>query len=261
MRDWNTRHRLPVRGAVLDGCGGIGGVAHGLVRAGLDVYGVDSNPALEEDYMKSGAKGFYCRDILEALEDRDFMAQFSGASVSPPCQNQSQMSNCRPGLAATYAQLIGPCRDRLAPLGIPFVIENVSGSRRLMNNPETLCMWGHFGRHGYRHRLVEAGGGLVLKSPAATSADVPVDHTPSKRPDRPNWECGQPHPVAAARAGHWKPGRFVSVAGHERREPVRAVMEMPWATRREDVAEAVPWYMAYWWGTQLREQMEMERAA
>jgi hypothetical protein len=59
--------------------------------------------------------------------------------------------------------------------------------------------------------------------------------------------------VATARAGHWKPGMFVSVAGHERKEPVRQVMEIPWARNRDDVKEAVPPYVGRW----LAEQFEV----
>ncbi len=63
-------------------------------------------------------------------------------------------------------------------------------------------------------------------------------------------ECGWPHPVAAARAGHWEPGRFVSVSGHERRAPVNAAMGIDWMSRREEVAEAVPPCFTRWIGEQ-----------
>jgi site-specific DNA-cytosine methylase len=256
MSDWNTRHRLPAYGSVLDGCCGEGAVSRGLINAGLkDVWGVDSNPALEAGYMRSGAKGFICADILEVLADEKFMSRFAGASISPPCQSGSWMCNCRPGLAATYPQLIGPVRDLLIPLKIPFVIENVRGNRAELINPETLCMWGHHGRYGYRHRLVEGGGGLVLKSPAATMTDIPAGYVRNKR-TTPNPECGQLHPIKAAKAGHWKEGLFVSVSGHERKEPVRRVMEINWMSNRDAVAEAVPPYMAQWWGEQLRDHLE-----
>ena len=256
MADWIARHRRPVRFAVLDGYCGIGGVTRGLVNAGLEVWGVDSNPDVEEDYLRgSGASGFICADMLDVLDDRSFMKRFDGASVSPPCQAGSDMCNCRPGLAATYEQLIGPTRDRLIPLGIPYTIENVNGNRAELINPKTLCMWGSHGRHGYRHRLVEPGGGLILSTPPVSGAVIPPGSVLNKRTG-PNRECGQPHPVKASAAGHWTPGTFVSVSGHERRAPVRAVMEIDWARKREDIAEAVPPYMAYWWGVQLREHLE-----
>ena len=254
MDDWNTSHRAPAPRAlaILDVYCGIGGITLGLIQAGNDVWGVDSNPDLEEDYMKTGAQGFICADALEVLEDKNFMSRFDGTTLSPPCQNRSFMSNCRPGLADTYPQLIPPSRERVLKLGIPATIENVSGSRDIMRNPMTLCMWKDFGRETYRHRLVEAVNGVVLQSPLIPSGGRPVPPgSILNRKQTPNWECGSVHQVAAARAGHWTPGKFVSVSGHERREPVRKVMEIPWAREREDVVEAVPPYVGYWLGEQL----------
>lgn len=230
----------------LDGCCGIGGISAGLAAAGSEVHGVDSNPRLRDDYLRSGAAEFICADILEVLADASFMARFDAAAVSPPCQSKSAMSACRPGLAATYPNLIPDIRPLLARWGRPFTIENVSRMRPWMIDPVTLCMWGHFGREHYRHRLIEAGGGLRLTPPAAKAANGV----------RPNRECGCPHPVPTARAGHWQPGMFVSVAGHERKGPVRRVMEIDWARNRDDVKEAVPPYVGAW----IAEQFEAHLA-
>lgn len=241
MSDWNTRHRTHARRAVLDGCGGEGGGARGYVQAGFEVWGVDSNPALEAGYLRSGASGFICADILDVLSDVKFLSRFDFIHVSPPCQGYSNMSNCRPGLAATYPRLIGPCRELLESQSRPWVIENVGAARPWLRSPVTLCCW-MFGRKTYRHRLFEAGGGFTLASPPAA---------PGEAPGRRNRECGWPHPVPAARAGHWEPGKFVSVSGHERREPVRAVMEIDWMSSREAVKEAIPPYMTAWVAEQI----------
>jgi DNA (cytosine-5)-methyltransferase 1 len=222
---------------VLDGCCGAGGAARGYASAGLLVFGIDNRPELEADYLKSGAAGFLCADILAALaapwvRNADFI------HVSPPCQFYSQMSRCRPDLAAQYPDLIGPVRELLNASGRPWVIENVEAAGPWMKDPVTLCGW-MFGREMYRHRLFEAGGGLVLDAPPAGMA--------GRRKS-----CGWPHPVPAARAGHWKPGYFVSVAGHERRGPVNAAMGIDWITDREDTAEAIPPAFTEWIGRQLR---------
>ena len=231
---------------ILDGCCGIGGITRGLAGAGHEVWGVDSNPRLRDDYLRSGGTKFIHADILEVLADTAFMRRFDAAHCSFPCQFASAMCDCRPGLAATYPNLITPGRPLLEATGKPFVIENVSRARRWLKNPVTVCMWGHFGREHYRHRLLEAGGGLVLTPPAPVAQQGGL---------RPNAECGRVHPVATAKAGHWKPGYFVSVAGHERREPVRKVMEIDWASRREDVSEAVPPYVGAWLAGQLEAHM------
>jgi DNA (cytosine-5)-methyltransferase 1 len=229
---------------LLDGCCGIGGISAGLADAGHEVTGVDSNPRLREDYLRCGAAEFICADILEVLSDTSFMARFDAVHCSYPCQFASGMSNCRPGLAATYPNLITPGRPLMEATGLPFTIENVSRARPWLKNPVTLCMYGHFGRELYRHRLIEAGGGLTVTPP-------PVPLLGGSQ-DRVNRECGLPHPFRTARAGHWTPGYFVSVAGHERKEPVRRVMEIPWARNRDDVKEAVPPYVGAW----LAEQFE-----
>lgn len=234
---------------LLDGCSGIGGIGHGLAASGRhEVVGVDINPAVRDDYLRSGAAEFICADILDVLADISFMRQFDAAHCSPACQPYSRMTSCRPGLAATYPRLIRPVRELLEalPFRIPWVIENVSSraARAEMQDPVTvLCMWGHFGRELYRHRLLRAGGGLTLTAPVPAAAPDSI---------RRNRECGCPHPVPTARAGHWEPGMFVSVAGHERKEPVRRVMEISWARDRDAVKEAVPPYVGAW----IAEQFE-----
>lgn len=249
---WQEQHRKTLPMLILDGCSGIGGLTRGLTLDNRnEVWGVDSNPELREDYLRSGGARFICADILEVLADTSFMRQFDAVHCSFPCQWASAMCDCRPGLAATYENLIPPGRPLLEATGKPYVIENVSRARKWLKDPITLCMWGHFGREHYRHRLLEAGGGLVLSSPPA------LENASLAGNVKPNRECGCPHPVATAKAGHWKPGMFVSVAGHERKEPVRRVMEIDWARNRDDVAEAVPPYV----GQFIAEQFEAHLAA
>jgi DNA (cytosine-5)-methyltransferase 1 len=201
---------------------------------------VDTNPRLRDDYLRSGAASFTCAGILETLAAPQ-VRWFDAIVVAPPCQWYSAMSRCRPGIAATYPELITPVREALNATGLPWVIENVEAAGPWMKDPAMLCGW-MFGREFYRHRLFEAGGGLVLDSPPR-----PPDDMPGRRRS-----CGWPHPVPVARAGHWTPGRFVSVAGHERKEPVRRVMELDHIRSREDLAEALPLCMGLWLGQQLR---------
>lgn len=235
-----TRSKSPL--AVLDGCCGAGGASRGYADAGFEVWGVDSNPRLKRDYLASGGSKFICADILELLADKYFVNQFDFVHVSPPCQHYSQMSRCRPGLSASYPDLIGPVRGLLEKLHRPWVIENVTGARPWMADPTTLC--GQMFDHPvYRHRLFEPGGGVTLAAPL------------SDNQFRRNRECGWSHPVAAAKAGHWKPGMYVSVSGHERREPVRKAMGIDWMRDREDVTEAIPPYMTKWIGGEVRRQL------
>lgn len=173
--------------------------------------------------------------------------------ASPPCQRYSRMSNCRPGVAEQYPELITPVRELLNDTGLPWVIENVTGARDFVKDPMVLCGI-IFGWESwlddpatlapgqcYRHRLFEAGGGLTLDLPPMV---------PPELAGRRNKECGWPHPVPTARAGHWEPGRFPSVSGHERVTVTRPVMGIDW-TNREELAEAIPPYFTKWIGDQL----------
>lgn len=230
--------------AVLDVCCGAGGAARGYADAGLAVWGIDINPRLEHDYLRSGAERFIAADALDVLADRSFIRHFDFVHISPPCQRFSRLSNCRPGLAETYPDLITPGRELLLVADMPFIIENVSGARNWLRNPITLCGT-MFGRPTYRHRLFEPGGGLTLTAPVQGEAP------------RRNRECQWHHPVPTARAGHWKPGMYVSVGGHERKAPVREAMDIDWMRRREDVAESVPPYFTQHIGTQVLQQLSL----
>jgi DNA (cytosine-5)-methyltransferase 1 len=246
--DWYSVNRNPGRRrlAVLDGCCGAGGASRGYADAGFEVWGVDNNRRLEADYLRSGATRFICGDILDVLADTAFANQFDFIHVSPPCQRYSRMSNCRPGLRDEYPDLIGPVRDRLEKLRRPWVIENVSPARPLLRDPVTLC-GEMFQRGMYRHRLFEPGGGIALTAP---SSDTELQR---------NKECGWHHPVAAAKAGHWRPGMYVSVSGHERKEPVRLAMGITWMSDREDVKEAIPPAFSQHIGRQVLNQLLYSR--
>ena len=183
---------------------GAGGASVGYHRAGFDVWGVDINPQKNYPFV------FVQDDALDFL--RKFGSEFDVIHASPPCQRHSAMSNCRPGLADTYPDLIDPVRELLIELGKPYIIENVPGSP--LRDPITLC--GHmFGLELYRHRLFETSFELAA-------------------PEHPK------HVVPASRAGHWTPGTIMSVSGHI--APIaqaRKAMGIDWMNR-EELAESIP---------------------
>lgn len=192
---------------------GAGGAAMGYSRAGYQVIGVDIKP------QKNYPFEFHQCDALAYLDWAcgDF---FDVIHASPPCQRYSKMSNCRPGLADGYPDLIGPTRERLERLGVPYIIENVEGAPLV--DPVMLCPQ-MFGRELYRHRLFETN--FPLEQPA---------HPPHIKP--------------ASKAGHWKPGTVMSIAGHI--APIamaRELMGIDWTTR-EELAEAIPPYFTEYIG-------------
>lgn len=184
----------------------------GLHQAGFEVVGVDV--AEQPDYPFEFRRG----DALEAdLRGFDFVW------ASPPCQRFSRMSNCKLGLSGKYPDLIEPIRQKLRKWGGPWIIENVPGAPLL--DPVLLC-GSMFGLPIYRHRLFECYQKLVV-----------LNH-----PE---------HVVPTSKAGHWKPGTYVSIAGHC--APIamaRAAMEIGWMCRAS-LAEAIPPRFSKFLGEQI----------
>lgn len=211
---------------ILDVCCCAGAASWGYWLAGFEPEGIDIEP--QRNYRFPFTVG----DLLDL--DPDWIGdRYDALHISPPCQSYSAMSNCRPGLADTYDRLIGFARDLAIETGLPYVIENVMGSD--LHEPVMLCGF-MFGRQLYRHRLFETNWGLA-------------------QPEHPE------HTIPASKAGHWRPGTIMSVAGHV--SPIklaREVMEIDWTTRAE-LAEAIPPYYTEYVGTQLHAVIAARRAA
>ena len=117
-----------------------GGAAMGYHRAGFEVVGVDIEPQPHFPFE------FHQADALTfPLEG------FDAYHASPPCQGYSI---CQNFTKHDYPQLLDAVRDRLTSTGAPFVIENVMGAKKYMENPLMLCGT-MFGLRVIRHRLFE----------------------------------------------------------------------------------------------------------
>jgi DNA (cytosine-5)-methyltransferase 1 len=232
-----------VRRRVLDLYCCEGGAGMGYHRAGLDVVGIDKErqarypfPCLEYDAI-TVLDGLISDGAFSWLNLRDFDA----VHASPPCQRKSRMTNCRPGLAETYPDLIGPTRDRLRALGLPWVMENVEGAGLPGQNDlfgaNGLTLCGHmFGLRLYRHRFFE------------TSFSISPPHHPR-------------HLTPASKAGHWQPGTIISVEGNC--APIaeaREAMGIGWMTRG-GLVEAIPPAYTEYIGSALLAAIEAGRAA
>lgn len=217
-----------MRPLLLDLFCGAGGAAMGWHRAGFEVVGVDINPQPNYPFE------FHQTDAISLLRLAVRMGdtRFAVVHASPPCQGYSAMSACRPGLADKYPRLIEPVRELLDELSVPYVIENVPGSP--LKNPIELCGF-MFGLELYRHRLFES-------------------NVPLTAPEHPE------HTMPASKAGHWRPGTVMSVAGHV--SPIakaREVMGIDWTTR-DELAEAIPPAYTEFVGRQLLAHLEAEAA-
>jgi DNA (cytosine-5)-methyltransferase 1 len=192
---------------------GAGGAAMGLHRAGFNVTGVDI--VAQPDYPFDFVQG---DAMTHPLDGFDFVW------ASPPCQRYSVASQCRVGLSETYPDLVSATRDRLLAWGGPFIIENVP--RSPLRNPVMLC-GAMFGLKSYRHRLFESN--VALSTP--------------------------PHPkhiAITSRAGHWRPGTQVSVAGNC--APIamaREALGIPWM-KRDGLRNAIPPVFAEFLARQIK---------
>jgi DNA (cytosine-5)-methyltransferase 1 len=197
---------------VADLGGGVGISGDGYAQAGFEVVGFDINPKCAKWYPYE----FHCVDVL-TLTPEYLAENFDLVHHAPPCQRWSKMSQCRPGLAETYPDLITPMRPVLQASGLPYVIENVENAPLI--DPVWLCAWS-FGKQLYRHRGFETGNGLVVP--------------PMRHPE---------HTVPASRAGHWVEGTVMSLAGHY--SPTDKALELMGMSRfvpRKYVKEAAPAY-------------------
>lgn len=149
---------------LLDLFSGAGGAAMGYSRAGFEVVGVDIKPQPHYPFE------FIQADVFEHLKwrfDRNLGLQFDAIHASPPCQAYSPLRNM--WNKRGHPDLIGPTRERLRQIGLPYVIENVPGAASQLRNPVTLCgSQFHLGcdkAELRRHRLFESNTDLFAMLP------------------------------------------------------------------------------------------------
>jgi DNA (cytosine-5)-methyltransferase 1 len=204
------------RPRLLDLFCGAGGAAMGYSWAGFDVVGVDINPQPHYpfEFHQANAMTF-------PLDGYDVI------HASPPCQAYSVTRSLH---AVKYPKLVGPTRDRLQAVGVPYVIENVVGADLI--EPVTLC-GSMFGLGVRRHRRFETPG-LIMR--------------PKCRHDL------QPEPLDVTGGGPTKTGRTRTTGGVSRKprsvKEAGDAMGVDWMTRTE-LNEAVPPAYTQFLGEQL----------
>lgn len=119
-----------------------GGASKGLHDAGFEVVGVDieAQPSYPFEFVQADA-------LTIDLTGFDFIW------ASPPCQAFTAYKR-RPDHVKRRPNLIPKTRKRLLEAGVPYVIENVTGARKHLQNPVLLC-GSMFGLDVRRHRLFE----------------------------------------------------------------------------------------------------------
>jgi DNA (cytosine-5)-methyltransferase 1 len=199
------------RRQALDGYCCQGGATRGYQQAGLHVTGVD-----KDAQPRYCGDTFIQADMIQFLrKHRDWIRDtFVFLHMSPPCQFDS---DCQRIQGRDHPDLIGPTRDELNTIGLPWVIENVRGALPKLHNPIMLCGT-MFGLRTYRHRYFETGGGFTF--------------TPPEHPEHaaPQAKMGRPA----------RPGEFVQYIGNfSGVQAARDDMGMPWANR-DGLREAIP---------------------
>lgn len=106
-------------------CGGFG-AGYGFLLAGGEVTGIDK---VRRQSLPPGVT-FIKADVLDVLEDKEYLQSFDLIHASPPCQTHSRTKHLRDaqGKGTDKVDLIDETRDALDRAGVPYVIENVPGA-------------------------------------------------------------------------------------------------------------------------------------
>jgi DNA (cytosine-5)-methyltransferase 1 len=165
----SAEYSTSIKPRLLDLFCGAGGAAMGYSRAGFDVVGIDIAPQPHYPFEFKNA------DVMEVMKDCGrWVRSFDAIHASPPCQHYSDLGK-RNGNADDWPDLIGPVRDKLLRIGLPYVIENVDGAPLI--DPVILCGVSFPELRVIRHRLFESNVSLV----AAPHKTHPLVFTHDKR--------------------------------------------------------------------------------
>lgn len=185
------------------------GTSVGYARAGWEVTASDIDTYDKHPEVAD----WITADALDILDDVAFCRTFQLITLSPPCQLHTLAQRIQGNL---HPDLIQPCRERLAAIGVPYVIENVPGAP--LDHPVELCGCMFPELNVYRARWFEEGNGLLLEQPA---------HRPHTQR---NTKMGRPP----------KPGERMHVVGNfSGVAQARLAMGIDWMTR-DNLREAVP---------------------
>lgn len=211
-----------MRPRLLDLFCGAGGAAVGYDRAGFEVVGVDIRPQPRYPFE------FHQADAMTFPLDG-----FDAIHASPPCQAYSQSTLSQRRSGHEYPELVPACRDRLAAIGLPWVIENVPNAP--IRADFVLC-GSQFGLQLVRHRWFEVSWGPL----EALTLMPPCSH------DR----------LAVTVTGHGTPSyvrnsrkrQGIVEAGYGSRS--RTAMGIDWM-QRDEISQAIPPAYTEWIGGHL----------
>lgn len=156
-----------------------GGASTGYAQAGFDVTGIDIKKQKRYPYE------FIQADVLEVLQDLDYLRSFDVIAASPPCQTHSITKHLRvaQGKNTDKVDLIPQTRAALIKSEKPYVIENVPQAPLI--EPVQFC-GSSYGLKVRRHRLFESNLNLVGSVCDHKAQGKPVGVYGSMRDEIPN---------------------------------------------------------------------------
>jgi DNA (cytosine-5)-methyltransferase 1 len=144
-----------------------GGTTKGLQQAGFYAIGVDKDP-----------QPHYCGDEFVQADYTEmdipaFVKRVGAVAVvgGPPCQFGSVLTPTH--TRHLHPNLIPYVRKEFIKTGLPYVIENVAGSRAHLVNPLMLC-GSMFNLEVWRHRYFENNFGLLMSPASCNHGYAPV---------------------------------------------------------------------------------------
>ena len=232
---------------------GAGGCSVGYARAGWDVVGVDINPHPEYPFefhqldatalrmdVNSGCIHEY--GPASALPGRSgvCLGRFDAVAASPPCPRYSTITPA--ASRDKHPDLIPVMRDLLRSWNLPYVIENVPGAARVMENPVRVC-GSAFDLGVRRHRYFESNVWLAPTEcfhatqgrPIGVYGDHPQDDEHYRRPD-----------------GTRRGNKAKTI------EQAREVMGIDWMNDWDDITDAIPPAYTEYIGRQLLDALNSE---
>jgi DNA (cytosine-5)-methyltransferase 1 len=205
-----------------------GGAAKGYQRAGFYVVGVDINPQPN-----------YCGDQFHQADAFTFpLDGFDAIHASPPCHDHSTATGRNRKAKGPHGTgwMLAATIDRLRPVNVPWVVENVGTARFPAVYLIQLC-GSSFGLDLRRHRLFATN--VAMLAP-------PCAH---------HWQTRRFQSLNGARPRGYL-ARVVGVHGHinyaGEAEIRNAAMGIDWMTQPE-LAQAIPPAYTEWIGARLLE--------
>lgn len=216
---------------LLDLFAGAGGCSVGYNRAGFTVTGVDHEPHADYPFE------LIVDDALAVLADAHYLDRFDVIAASPPCPRYSSITRDRD----RHPDLIGPVRDALREWGGIYVIENVEGAVRVLDNPVRLC-GSAFGLGVRRHRWFESNVWLTPTECFHARQGIPL-----------GVYGGHADELDHRRVSD---GTSRGIRAHTLEEGSEA-MGIDWMTEWRDLVDAIPPAYTHYLGTQLLDALDL----